>query len=329
MAPSHKGPRSLVHLAELTSDSQQAITEYFYSKQEDQIVEEYPEWEIPGSSPVAELMRARRELAQAENELQEKCIDQKTRRKNMDQQWSELKSKEQSLRQSFLKFNKLVKENCEKRERAENKIKEERDRQERRQEYIYELISNLEKLAATREKMKSYVNEYKKYQTYLERVVRETNEFKSIPEIFNRYETLIEAKEVLSESQDQSLAVLEEASTNMHEMTQTKSKMLMGLSNELAQLQGRYDRAKALAIRWETIVARIKATAAAKNLELTQMRSCCWNIYLQICKRKGVPIEVDRNDHEQQLLHIKRTILELKRIIKTARKKAIKASQAE
>lgn len=80
---------------------------------------------------------------------------------------------------------------------------------------IYELISSLEKLTATREKIKSYVNEYKKYQNYLERVVRETNEFEAIPEIFNRYETLVEAKEVLSESQDQSLAVLEEASTNM------------------------------------------------------------------------------------------------------------------
>ena len=103
-------------------------------------------------------------------------------------------------------------------------------------------------------------------------------------------------------------------------MTQTKSKMLMGLSNELAQLQARYDRAKALAIRWETIVDRIKSSAATKNLELTQMRSCCWNIYLQICKRKGVPIEVHHDDYEQQLLHIKRTILELKRIIKIVTK---------
>lgn len=101
----------------------------------------YPEWEISRSSPVAELMRARRELAQAENELQEKFIDQKTKRMNMDQQWSELRSNEQSLRQSFIKFNKLVKENCEKRERAENKIKEERERQERRQEYVRKITN--------------------------------------------------------------------------------------------------------------------------------------------------------------------------------------------
>ena len=76
-------------------------------------------------------------------------------------------------------------------------------------------MENLEKLKAARDKMKTYVNAYKMYQNFLERVVKETNEFQSIPEIFNRYETLAEAKEVLAESQDHSLAVLEEASTNM------------------------------------------------------------------------------------------------------------------
>lgn len=63
--------------------------------------------------------------------------------------------------------------------------------------------------------MKYYVNEYKMYQNYLERVVNETDEFESIPAIFNRYETLMEAKEQLAEKQDKSLGILEEASKNM------------------------------------------------------------------------------------------------------------------
>lgn len=98
--------------------------------------------------------------------------------------------------------------------------------------------------------------------------------------------------------------------------------MLMNLNNKLAQLQLRYDRAKVQALRWETIVSRIKETAAAKNLELTQVKACCWNIYQQICKRKEMPVKVNSEDVEQQLVHIKRTILELKRIIKAVKKKA-------
>lgn len=97
--------------------------------------------------------------------------------------------------------------------------------------------------------------------------------------------------------------------------------MLMELNNRLAQLQTRHDRAKAQALKWEAIVSRIKEIAATKNLELTQTRACCWNIYQQICKRKGMPIEVSSEDVEQQLTHIKRTILELKLIIKDVKKK--------
>lgn len=96
----------------------------------------------------------------------------------------------------------------------------------------------------------------------------------------------------------------------------------MGLNNRLAQLQTRYDRAKAQALKWETIISKIKETAATKNLELTQVKACCWNIYQQICKRKEIPIEVSSEDVEQQLIEIKRTILELKRIIKVAKKRA-------
>ena len=107
-------------------------------------------------------------------------------------------------------------------------------------------------------------------------------------------------------------------------MTEAKGQMLVDLNNKLATLQGRHDRAKAQALRWETIVGRIKASAAAKNLEITRVRSCCWNMYQQLCKRKGIPVEVDKDDVENQLTHIKRTILELRRITKAAKKKTFK-----
>lgn len=95
----------------------------------------------------------------------------------------------------------------------------------------------------------------------------------------------------------------------------------MALSNKMAQLQERYEQAKMQALKWESIVSKIKETAAAKNLELTQLKACCWNIYQQICKRKEISVKVSSEDVEQQLIHIKRTILELKRIIKTVKKK--------
>lgn len=107
-------------------------------------------------------------------------------------------------------------------------------------------------------------------------------------------------------------------------MTELKSQKVMALNNTLAQLQARRDRAEVQARKWETIVAEIKATAAEKNLEHTQVKTCCWNLYQQICKRKGIPVSVSKDNIEEQLDHIKRTILELKRIMKVAKKRATK-----
>jgi len=63
--------------------------------------------------------------------------------------------------------------------------------------------------------MQQYVEEYSKFQNYLERVVNETGELQSINEIFNRYETLIEVRQVLSNQQDDNLRLLEERGTEI------------------------------------------------------------------------------------------------------------------
>ncbi|XP_018361017.1 PREDICTED: coiled-coil domain-containing protein 42 homolog [Trachymyrmex cornetzi] len=323
MAMAQDESRNLVQRAVIPTDSQKAVSEYFISKQEErQSIKKYPEWDKARVCPATEVVRTRRELAEINEILKEKREEQKIKRKYMDEQWEEAREQQLQLRQSLIKFNTLVKENVEKCERADQKIKEEHERQEKYKREIEELEQKLQYMRDVRDKMQRFVGEYRKYQNYLDRVVSETGEFQSINEIFNRYETLVEARQALSDHQDKNLQMLEEKATKIHHLTETKMQVLMGLNNKLAQLQERYDRAKTEALKWETIVSKIKETAAAKNLELTQVKACCWNIYQQICKRKEIPVKVSSEDVEQQLIHIKRTILELKQIIKTVKKKA-------
>ncbi|XP_017884313.1 coiled-coil domain-containing protein 42 homolog [Ceratina calcarata] len=316
--------KNFIRRALVTTDPEKAVTEYFVSKQEDRNIKKYPAWDKPRVYPALEVIRAQCELSRAEERLHLKWAEQERKRKIMDKQWDQMRRKELVLRESFIKFNRFVRENQEKRDRAEAKIKEERERQAQRQEEIDELTEKLRYMNEVREKMNKYVGEYKKYQNYLERVVNETGEFNSISEIFNRYETLIDAGMMLSEHEDKNLEILEDRGTEIHHMTEAKSQKLMALNNKLAQLQARRDKAEAQARRWETIVAEIKVKAAEKNLEHTQVKTCCWNLYQQICKRKDIPITVSKDDVEQQLDQIKRTILELKRIIRVAKKRAVK-----
>ncbi|XP_050457372.1 coiled-coil domain-containing protein 42 like-2-like [Cataglyphis hispanica] len=322
MATVQDESKDLVQRAVITTDPQKAITEYFISKQEErQRIKKYPEWDKVRACPATEVIKTRRELAHIEEILKEKQAEREIKRKHMDKQWEEARKQQLQLRDSFIKFDTLVKENVEKCERAEQKIKDEHNRQQKLEQEIEELKQKLHYMESVHDKMQQYVGEYKKYQNYLDRVINETKEFQSIKEIFNRYETLIEARQALSDHQDRNLQLLEQKGTEIHHLTEVKSQVLMGLNNKVAQLQARYDRAKARALKWETIVSKIKETAAAKNLELTQVRASCWSMYQQISKRKEIPIEVSSEDVEQQLVHIKRTILELKRIIKTVKKK--------
>lgn len=75
-------------------------------------------------------------MAQVDEILKEKRAEEKVKRKDMDEQWKKAREQQLMLRQSFVKFNKLVKENVEKRERTEQKIKEEYERQNKRKEEV-------------------------------------------------------------------------------------------------------------------------------------------------------------------------------------------------
>ncbi|XP_008545275.1 coiled-coil domain-containing protein 42 homolog [Microplitis demolitor] len=321
-------PKSLIQRALISTDRQKLITEYFKSKFENNQIKKYPESDVAKSGPEIELLKACRELSQNERELEAKHEEYVEKRKFMNQQWNEMRRKESLLRESFIKFDNFVKENYEKRLRAQRKINEEKERQKIYENQISELEGKLTYLAAIRDKMQKYVKDYNSSQIYLESVVNKIEEFQSINQIFNRYESLMEVRQNLAEHQNKDLHTLEEIGIEMQRMTEGKGHTLISLNNQLATLQSRYDRVKVEALKWESAVSRIKSTSAEKTLELIRIRLACWNLYTQMCKRKGIPTDVSKNDIENQLVHIKRTIAELKRIVKTAKKRYTKANKS-
>lgn len=100
----------------------------------------------------------------------------------------------------------------------------------------------------------------------------------------------------------------------------------MGLNNQVAELQGRYETAMSKALEWETTVTKIKTIAVDKVTEIHSVRVSCWSIYLQMCKRKQIEAELDQEDIEKQLMFIKKTLNELRHIIKIAKKRGEPAS---
>jgi hypothetical protein len=55
-----------------------------------------------------------------------------------------------------------------------------------------------------------------------------------------------------------------------------------------------------------------------------QVKTLCWNLYQRICQRQNIPLKLEERETGQQLLHIKRTIKELEKIVCSARLHASK-----
>lgn len=106
----------------------------------------------------------------------------------------------------------------------------------------------------------------------------------------------------------------------MH-LLEEKTNVLMGLNNKLAEMQNRYEKAKGKAAYWDVIVNKVKSKSTKQMLQIDLVQASAWNLYLQMCKRKEVEPEIEQANIEEQLLFIKRTLVEFMRIMRIAQKK--------
>lgn len=108
------------------------------------------------------------------------------------------------------------------------------------------------------------------------------------------------------------------------ELIEERVNVLMGLNNNLAELQSRYEKAKTQTRYWETVVYKMKNKSSKQLLKIYLVQDSIWNLYQQMCTRKATPVELKKIDIEEQLLYIKGTISEYKRIVKIAIRKTNK-----
>lgn len=305
------------------------VCDYLHSKTINNVIRKYPEWDVPRTDPAAELVVKKRELHGANTRLANKRQDAVQRRREIDELWKDLEDREEMLKSNFIKFNKFVKENQEKKERAERKIVEERAFILKRETEIENLSSKYDFMCRIRSKMEKNIRKHKLYENYLLAFTEMFPLFYNLDSILDRYEALAEARKVLADRQENDLSSLEEAKARMLRMTEENTLALMGLHNVMADLETRYESAKNKALHWETMVTSIKDTLAERLEDLQEIRQSAWTVYLAMCKRKEIEPKLAEHDVENQLLFIKSTIGELKKIIKIAQKRATKESSRQ
>ncbi|KAH1018247.1 hypothetical protein HUJ05_006056 [Dendroctonus ponderosae] len=241
--------------------------------------------------------------------------------------WRNLERQEKELRDSFLSFNQFCHENNEKRIRALKKLQEDTQLTQRRQTLIEELQLELSEMKHIAESMEANVKNHAIYQAFLDSVVEANQEFSNINDIIVRFLTLMEEKELLAGKQKENMLVLENAKTSMMKLIEEKNFVIMGLNNQIANLQARFENANIKALESEELVTQIKNHAVKQLGEIDSVKSSIWNVYVHMATSKKHPIKIKKEDVEEQMMYINRTLTELSKVNKLIKKKATKGKQ--
>ncbi|GJQ83460.1 hypothetical protein Trydic_g8586 [Trypoxylus dichotomus] len=293
------------------------IQDYLQSKQEvNQTRYNNATWEVSRDCAIVHLLDAKKHLDVRSNLLSQFRTYAVLKREHFSKKWEELATKEESFKLMFKRFNKFVRENHEKRDRAEKKITDEIELQHKRETDIDIMTDHYRQVSDIKNLMEKMIKEHRMYEDYLQTVVRASQSYKNLNELLYRYESLIETKNVLSEKQHNSLVALELARANMVKLIEEKTLVLVGLQNQLANLQERYDLAYNKSLQWESNVSKIQDVCNHEYTTATIVRSSIDDIYQALCIRKNIEPTLAVDNYEQKLIFINKTMGEMERVLR-------------
>lgn len=88
---------------------------------------------------------------------------------------------------------------------------------------------------------------------------------------------------------------------------------ISGLHTKLADVHQRYDNAKQVCSKWEALHQRATLEAMDRVRVTASVKDSCWQIYSDICLRKGIQ-PVHKDDYAKQLDVIKKHLLLLRKV---------------
>ncbi|XP_060534185.1 coiled-coil domain-containing protein 42-like isoform X1 [Cylas formicarius] len=246
--------------------------------------------------------------------------------KVLKEQWRDLAVKENELRENFVAFSEFVRDNSEKRARAKRKMEEDQKLADERQNEINKLERECVVMEATRRRMDKQMKSYKIYPDYLLKVVENCDEFVNIDGILSRYRALSEARALLDTIERTRFDVLKNCKMNMMKMIEEKSFVIMGLNNEIASLQARFENANIEALNSESLVTEIKNNAVKHMRDIDMVKNSIWNIYTHMALSKKHAVQIKKDNVEDQMMYINRTLAEIARVNKIIKRRSAKAA---
>eukprot|EP00045_Choanoeca_perplexa_P004864 m.41159 g.41159 ORF g.41159 m.41159 type:complete len:314 (-) comp12809_c0_seq5:1471-2412(-) len=288
------------------------LKEFFQETVEDKLLASMPNDVLQHTTPATQLLEKRQELAEVEDALKSQKEDFKLRMDSLNQRRAELERKEFQLQESLLKFDRFLKENDARRERADRKATLEHQVADERQDQANVLQNQLEALRASRAKNATLLAGYAKFNDYMQSVLSISGDYQEIPEIMSRYTTLRATQSDLKQRDRENQTKVDQVKTEAATFKEQHRVYMLDGSNQLATLQAEKEAARTETLYWENQLAQVQGAATKRTLLLGQIKMATSNLYALIQKRSNV--KSNDTNTLQQLDKIRLYILDLEDI---------------
>ncbi|XP_053948024.1 kinetochore protein Nuf2-like [Anastrepha obliqua] len=307
-------------IGNLDLSPEKAVGDYIESKQQDAYFVKPPNWDSAGDSIELLYIRNEREhsaMLRLQDEMLENSKRQAASNANRIRKLYKIQA---NLRKRFVEVNSFIKDCDDKKRIAEKKVAEETALHAELTENIEKFKSAISELNEFRDVLKTTVNELEPYETVIQEVVEKSELFDSVKDCMDRCDALMLAQVEISRLEQEKFLEIEEMRKRMVKVTNEAALTVLGLKNDLAELERSYNQARSECLRWERILANAKDCVATNELNKDRALDGIRDIYRMLRRRQGRDPAYQRHEVEKELDFIKEEIEMLKAVVKECKK---------
>ncbi|OXA56573.1 coiled-coil domain-containing protein 42 homolog [Folsomia candida] len=296
---------------------QKSLEEYYYARMNEKVVPYEHVYDGISYASSTEVEDARRQIACLDNQLVKARTEWMEDKKVLDARWKACTERYNNCYENIPNFNGYYRDSFDKRERAFHTFLQEQEASIVKDRTIRRLRKELKCLTEVRDASEKRLHKFTTFKNYLHKV-KETShgEYADIREIMDRYSTLAEARESLSEKNDATREYITRKQKTQESDIVMKSNEILAYRNFLSELLEYKDGIADEAQRLDDSLLRIKSTAAQRTKIIGQIKMSIDNLYRQVCKYMHRPLKLNATDTIGQLTDIGISVREMCKLSK-------------
>lgn len=196
------------------------------------------------------------------------------------------------------------------------------------QSEIDQLKNELTELTEFKETLSSTVEDFKPYEEVMEKIVSESDLYKSVKDLMDRCDALMLAQVEISEMEQSKIKSIEDMKQEMINATNDAAMTIMGLKNKLDELERGYNNAQAESLKWEKILAATKKYISDDKLKSIRLIDSIHGLYNMLIKRNGEKKIIPSENYEEILDYIKEELQILQECVRVSEAKIAKGQKS-